>query len=99
MSLAWSGVLELDPGTGRRPCSRPTTALRRSSHCLDVSDILLELDKYLKTDENVEIGFETSVFCIKNKKMQDNALLFKATTGEQRTESESDKFYFQIEHV
>ena len=67
MSLAWSGVLELDPGTGRRPCSRPTTALRRSSHCLVVSDILLELDKYLKTDENVEIGFETSVFCTKNK--------------------------------
>ena len=54
-------------GTGRRPCSRPTTALRCSSHCLIVSDILLELDKYLKTDENVEIGFETSVFCTKNK--------------------------------
>ena len=32
-----------------------------------VSDILLELDKCLKTDENVEIGFETSVFCTKNK--------------------------------
>ena len=38
-----------------------------SSHCLVVSDMLLELDKYLKTDENVEIGFETSVFCTKNK--------------------------------
>ena len=67
MSLAWSGVLELDPGTGRRPCSRPTTALRRSRYCLVVSDILLELDKYFKTDENEEIGFETSVFCTKNK--------------------------------
>ena len=31
------------------------------------ADILLELDKYLKTDENEEIGFETSVFCTKNK--------------------------------
>ena len=65
-------------------------------HCLVVSDILLELYKYLKTDKNVEIGFETSV---PKTKLRDNALLLKATTGEQRTESVSDNFYFQIEHV
>ena len=47
--------------------------------------------------KNVEIGFETSFFCTKNKTKKTIASLFQATTEEERTESKSDNFYFQTE--